>query len=567
MAEAPEPDHADPRAGPDAPAPQRLPDGDPGAHQRSDGGGVEPGRAVVDEALADDVRRRPPAQGGRAVDPVATAVRERREVHAHVLVAGPAHAALAAGVDDVADGDRVADREARHVRADGRDLADELVARHEGHVAASLRRSAQRVQVGVADAAVGDPDLDVVGSQRAALEVEALDLPGGGRRAVAGGGSHGPAVPPRPKLPSPIRARISREPFRPPGATVVSWRPAGHRTERDDTVLLALVAEGDTAALEELYRRHSAWLFARLMRRCNDSDVVVDVLQDTFVAVWKDARRYRGDGEVAGWLWGIAFRRMVSQAAVAQGRRAPPRVGRLRPGRSPPAAEDEVLLGVEYGDLAGALRRLSPEFRSVVQAVVLDGLTTKEAGRLLGVRENTVKTRLHRAKRTAARRPHRPDRRDGDDHPRPGTPTATCSRRTSPAALDAIEGASVEQHLARCAECRTAIRPLVDAPLLERAWAAIRDAVESPPLPLAVRLARRLRAVRSRPSVAARATASLRTAWLVSAFVALAFATLAVGTGRRRRRWRPSCSSRRSSRCSASPPPTARTRTRSSRWS
>jgi RNA polymerase sigma-70 factor (ECF subfamily) len=66
-------------------------------------------------------------------------------------------------------------------------------------------------------------------------------------------------------------------------------------------------------------------------------------------------------------------------------------------GRSP-AAEDQVLLGVEYGDLAVAMRRLSPEFRSVVQAVVLDGLTTKEAGRLLGVRENTVKTRLHRAK-------------------------------------------------------------------------------------------------------------------------------------------------------------------------
>ena len=62
------------------------------------------------------------------------------------------------------------------------------------------------------------------------------------------------------------------------------------------------------------------------------------------------------------------------------------------------SAEDQVLLGVEYGDLAAGLRRLSPEFRSVVQAVVLDGLTTKEAGRLLGVRENTVKTRLHRAK-------------------------------------------------------------------------------------------------------------------------------------------------------------------------
>jgi RNA polymerase sigma factor (sigma-70 family) len=62
------------------------------------------------------------------------------------------------------------------------------------------------------------------------------------------------------------------------------------------------------------------------------------------------------------------------------------------------AVEDSVLLGVEYGDLAGALAKLSPEFRSVVQVVVLDGLTTREAGRLLGVRENTVKTRLHRAK-------------------------------------------------------------------------------------------------------------------------------------------------------------------------
>ena len=83
--------------------------------------------------------------------------------------------------------------------------------------------------------------------------------------------------------------------------------------ERDDTVLLRLVADDDLAALEELYHRHSAWLHARLMRRCNDPEVVADVLQDTFVALWKDARTFRGDGEVAGWLWGIAFRRMVSR--------------------------------------------------------------------------------------------------------------------------------------------------------------------------------------------------------------------------------------------------------------
>ena len=41
--------------------------------------------------------------------------------------------------------------------------------------------------------------------------------------------------------------------------------------------------------------------------------------------------------------------------------------------------EDQVLLGVEYGDLGDALARLSPEMRAVVQATVLDGLTTREA--------------------------------------------------------------------------------------------------------------------------------------------------------------------------------------------
>lgn len=167
--------------------------------------------------------------------------------------------------------------------------------------------------------------------------------------------------------------------------------------QQDDTVLLSLVADGDAVALEELYARHAAWLFARLMRRCNDTDVVLDVVQDTFVTVWKDAGRYRGTGEVAGWLWGIAFRRMVSRLRSRKAVVLLPEWDVSGVDRAP-AAEDEVLLGVEYGDLAGALSRLSPEFRSVVQAVVLDGLTTKEAGKLLGVRENTVKTRLHRAK-------------------------------------------------------------------------------------------------------------------------------------------------------------------------
>jgi RNA polymerase sigma-70 factor (ECF subfamily) len=57
-----------------------------------------------------------------------------------------------------------------------------------------------------------------------------------------------------------------------------------------------------------------------------------------------------------------------------------------------------VLLRVEHGDLGAALDRLSPELRAVMQATVLDGLTTREAAKLLGIPQGTVKTRLMRAR-------------------------------------------------------------------------------------------------------------------------------------------------------------------------
>jgi RNA polymerase sigma-70 factor, ECF subfamily len=166
-----------------------------------------------------------------------------------------------------------------------------------------------------------------------------------------------------------------------------------------DGTLLEEVAGGSTTALEQLYRRHAAWLTVRLSRRCADPNVVDEVLQDTFVAVWKGAGRYRGTGEAGAWLWGIAVRRLVDAF-----RRQPPATypldvhdhERLTVLES---AEDRVLLGVEHGHLASALHSLSPELRSVVQATVLDGLTTREAARLLGVPAGTVKTRMMRARR------------------------------------------------------------------------------------------------------------------------------------------------------------------------
>ena len=95
----------------------------------------------------------------------------------------------------------------------------------------------------------------------------------------------------------------------------------------------------------------------------------------------------------AAWLWGIAIRRLVSRL-----RRRPDVAAFTGPAGTVPAAEDQVLLSVEYGDLGQALARLSPEMRAVIQATVLDGLTAAEDARLLRMPVGSVKTRLYRAK-------------------------------------------------------------------------------------------------------------------------------------------------------------------------
>jgi RNA polymerase sigma-70 factor (ECF subfamily) len=163
--------------------------------------------------------------------------------------------------------------------------------------------------------------------------------------------------------------------------------------ERTDADLLAAIDAGDRRALRQLYDRHSSWLMLRLGRRCGDRELVDEVVQDTFLAVWRRPSGYAGKGEVAAWIWGIGVRRLIDAL-----RRRRPVVASASVDVIVASAEDEVLLAVEHGDLGRALNQLSPELRAVVQATVVDGLTTREAARLLGIPAGTVKTRMMRAK-------------------------------------------------------------------------------------------------------------------------------------------------------------------------
>jgi RNA polymerase sigma-70 factor, ECF subfamily len=169
---------------------------------------------------------------------------------------------------------------------------------------------------------------------------------------------------------------------------------------RTDASLMAAIVAGDRRAFAELHARHAPWLVARLGRRCADFGLVDEAVQDTFFAVWKGARRWDGRGEVAAWIWGIGVRRLIDglrrphPMATAMTDLLVPMARR----GSVASAEEQVLLGAQYGDMGSALDRLSPSLRAVVQATVVDGLTSREAGRLLGIPTGTVKTRMMRAR-------------------------------------------------------------------------------------------------------------------------------------------------------------------------
>lgn len=89
--------------------------------------------------------------------------------------------------------------------------------------------------------------------------------------------------------------------------------------EWDEERLVRLVAKGDRVAFEELYRRTSPWMAVRLRRRCADEQIVAEVMQETYLAVWRAAGAFAGSsvgGTAVGWLWTIAARRLVDAGQV-----------------------------------------------------------------------------------------------------------------------------------------------------------------------------------------------------------------------------------------------------------
>lgn len=170
---------------------------------------------------------------------------------------------------------------------------------------------------------------------------------------------------------------------------------------------MARLAAGDLRALEELYDRHAPVVFGMLSHLIPDRRDREELLQETFLAVWRHAGAYDGRrGSVSSWLLTIAHRKAID---LLRSRRArPPELPlnpapRTAPGASSdgwvapePAAGDDTDREVREA-VVQAIGGLTPEQRDVVILAYFFGYSCTEIAAIRRIPVGTVKSRMQRA--------------------------------------------------------------------------------------------------------------------------------------------------------------------------
>ena len=166
----------------------------------------------------------------------------------------------------------------------------------------------------------------------------------------------------------------------------------------NDDELIAAVAGGDDSALRELFSRHAPWLAARLRSVLPAADVE-DVLQETFLGVWRGAAGYRPEAAAGGWLWGIARR----QAALYLRRSGPAALALpavlAADGQHAADPADAALSRAALEEAVVALGPAGSPEREAWRLMYVEDRPVAEVAALMGVPVGTVKSRAHRVRR------------------------------------------------------------------------------------------------------------------------------------------------------------------------
>jgi RNA polymerase sigma-70 factor, ECF subfamily len=178
-------------------------------------------------------------------------------------------------------------------------------------------------------------------------------------------------------------------------------RPLSANQATSDEILIGRIAKGDRLAMQVLFARHHVRVYRFVLRVVGNQSIAEDLISEVFLDVWRQADRFEGRSAVSTWMLAIA--RFKALSAIRK------RTDVALDDETAAAIEDESddpEVAMQKKDKSAALRKclesLSPEHREIIDLVYYHEKSVEEVAEIVGIPENTVKTRMFYARKKLA---------------------------------------------------------------------------------------------------------------------------------------------------------------------
>jgi len=168
-----------------------------------------------------------------------------------------------------------------------------------------------------------------------------------------------------------------------------------------DEVLIGRIANGDRLAMQVLYVRHHVRVFRFVVRLVRDEATAEDLISEVFLDVWRQAGRFEGRSAVSTWMLAIA--RFKALSAL---RRRPDEGLDEETAGAIEEPSDDPGAALEKKDKSAMIRKcltgLSAEHREIIDLVYYHEKSVEEVAEIVGIPQNTIKTRMFYARKRLA---------------------------------------------------------------------------------------------------------------------------------------------------------------------
>jgi RNA polymerase sigma-70 factor, ECF subfamily len=178
-------------------------------------------------------------------------------------------------------------------------------------------------------------------------------------------------------------------------------RPLSVNQATSDEVLIGRIAKGDRLAMQVLFARHHVRVYRFVLRLVGNQSVAEDLISEVFLDVWRQADRFEGRSAVSTWMLAIA--RFKALSAL---RKKPEEEldDDMASAIEDPTDDPEVAMQKKDKSevLRTCLAALTPEHREIIDLVYYHEKSVEEVAEIVGIPENTVKTRMFYARKKLA---------------------------------------------------------------------------------------------------------------------------------------------------------------------